>query len=142
MSDYEFEEDEPYVVIEKRSGGVSTFLLGLALGAGIALLFAPQTGVVTRRDLRKKVRQVRDAAEGVVDEVAAKVEEKYDSAKAEVGDRLDTARGAVATKTRQVVEAIDAGRVAAREARADLERRIAATKASYQAARSGSSTET
>ena len=37
------DDDEPYVVIEK-SGGMGSFFLGLAIGAGLALLFAPKSG--------------------------------------------------------------------------------------------------
>src|SRR5688572_21224851 len=44
MAHYEFEEGEPFVVIEKHSSGVSSFFWGLAAGAGLALLFAPQSG--------------------------------------------------------------------------------------------------
>jgi hypothetical protein len=48
----DFDEDEGhYVVIERGGGGagIGTFLLGAAIGAGIALLFAPQSGAGVRR---------------------------------------------------------------------------------------------
>jgi hypothetical protein len=45
MSRYEFDDDdEPYVVIEKHSPGVGSFLVGVMIGAGIALLVAPRSG--------------------------------------------------------------------------------------------------
>ena len=51
---------EPAVVIERRSGGgIGVFLFGLALGAGLALLYAPQAGIETRRELRRGARRVR-----------------------------------------------------------------------------------
>ena len=35
MSRYDFDDDQPYVVIERRSeSGVGAFLLGIAVGAG------------------------------------------------------------------------------------------------------------
>jgi len=50
-----------------------------------------------------------------------------------VSQRVDRARQAVDLKRRQVERAVEAGRAAAQQARADLERRIAQTKAAYQA---------
>ncbi|NUO63939.1 MAG: YtxH domain-containing protein, partial [Gemmatimonadaceae bacterium] len=41
--DYEFDDDEPYVVIERQSAGIGSFLVGAAIGAGLALLFAPKS---------------------------------------------------------------------------------------------------
>ena len=57
MSDYDWDEDEPYVVIEQKPAGVGSFILGLAVGAGLALLFAPRSGAETRSDLGSLVRR-------------------------------------------------------------------------------------
>ena len=130
--------------IEKRSGDFGSFAIGLAIGAGLALLMAPRTGAETRRELKERARRVRDAAEELAQDVSSKAAGKYEDAKSQVEDRIDAARSAVEMRKEQVVQAIDAGRVAARQARADLERRIAETKANYQtegSARSGSRTQ-
>ncbi|MDB4887583.1 MAG: hypothetical protein JWN79_3021, partial [Gemmatimonadetes bacterium] len=37
-------DDEPYIVLEKHSGGVGNLLRGVLSGAGVALLFAPRSG--------------------------------------------------------------------------------------------------
>ena len=42
---YHDPDDQPYIVIEKHSGGVGNLLLGVVIGAGVALLFAPRSGV-------------------------------------------------------------------------------------------------
>ena len=48
-------------------------------------------------------------------------------------EQIDSARDAIHAKREQVRDAMDAGRVAADEARLDLETRIAETKAAYNA---------
>ncbi|MGH7720315.1 MAG: YtxH domain-containing protein [Gemmatimonadaceae bacterium] len=142
MKEYEdFDADEPYVVIEKRSASSSSFLWGLALGAGLALLFAPRSGEETRREIRRGAKRVRTVAQETAEELADSVVDRYEHARHSVNERVDTARRALALKKRQASEAIRAGREAAQQARDDLERRIAETKAAYQAgadvARSG-----
>ena len=52
----EYEDEEPYVIIEKHSGSVGSLLLGVAIGAGLALLFAPQSGPETRRGISRQAR--------------------------------------------------------------------------------------
>ncbi|GLC26260.1 YtxH domain-containing protein [Roseisolibacter agri] len=126
-------DDEPTVVIEKHSGSVGSFLIGLAVGAGVALLFAPQPGIETRRQISRRARDARDRAMDLADDVTNQITDQIDRTREVVTERVDRAREAVDLKRRQVRRAIDAGRTAATEARVDLERRIAETKAAYQA---------
>lgn len=133
MSEYDwYEDDEPYIVVEQRSSGVGPLLLGLALGTGIALLFAPQSGADTRRMIRRKAQQAKDTVADVVDEVASTVTDGISRARDTVEDRIDSARDAVELKKRQISRAVRAGRDAAHEAREDLEFRIAESKAAYK----------
>lgn len=133
MREYEFDDDEPYVVIEKTTGSVNSFLVGMAIGAGVALLLAPRSGRETRRDLRRRARKVRDAAEGMAEELTETVADKFHEARQQVEERIDSARQAVELKKQQVSHAVQAGRAAAQQARDDLERRISETKAAYDA---------
>jgi gas vesicle protein len=132
MSDYDWDDDEPYVVIEQNPPGVGSFILGLAVGAGLALLFAPRSGEETRRDLERRARKVGDQAQELVSDLTDTVNSKFQQAKETVGDKIDSARNAVDLKRRQVSNAVDAGRAAAQQARVELEQRIAETKAAYK----------
>ena len=132
MSEYEWDDDEPIVVIEKSEPGIGTFLAGLAIGAGIALLFAPKSGEETRRDIERRARKVGDQAQDFVSGVTESVGQTLQDAKQSVENRLDSARNAVDLKRRQVTNAVDAGRAAAQQARVELEQRIAETKAAYK----------
>lgn len=126
-------DEEPYIVIEKHSPGVGNFLLGALIGAGVALLFAPRSGEETRSDIRRRARKaqsaVRDVAEGVTDQVV----DTFEGARARVEEQLESARYAITSKKNQVSRAMEAGREAAQQARTDLERRLAETKAAYHA---------
>lgn len=133
MSEYDwYEDDEPIVVVEQRSSGVGPLLLGIALGTGIALLFAPQSGTETRRAIRRKAMQAKDSVADVIDEVASTVTDGIGKARDSVEGRIESARDAVELKKRQISRAVRAGRDAAHEAREDLEFRIAETKAAYK----------
>jgi gas vesicle protein len=131
---YDFDDDEPYVVIEKQSGTLSSFFVGLAVGAGLALLFAPQSGERTRRDIQRRARRAQRAARRVATDVTDSVVDTFQDARRRVEERIDTARQAIEVKKEQVQRAMEAGRAAAQQAREELERRIAETKAAYQTA--------
>ncbi len=134
MSRYEFEDDDPYVVIERHDGpSVAPFLVGLAMGAGLALLMAPRSGAATRRGIKRRATRVRRAAEQAVTDVKDGVVDTFEDARRRVEEQIDTARLAIDLKRRQVNRAMEAGRVAAQQARDELEQRIAETKAAYGA---------
>jgi len=138
MSRRDFEDNDPYVVIEQRSTSVMPFIVGLALGAGVALLFAPRSGEETRRDLKRRALRARKLAERKASELTDSVTETYQDARRRVEEKIDDAKDAVELKRRQVGraaarDAIAAGRTAARDARDDQENRIATTKAAYTA---------
>ena len=126
-------EEEPAVIIERHSGGVGSFLLGVAIGAAAALLLAPQAGAKTRRDLRRGARRAQTAAFGIADDISNRVTDTFGQARERVEEGIDTARQAIELKKRQVTRAMEAGRAAAQQARDELERRIAETKAAYNA---------
>lgn len=134
MSRYEFDDDdERYVVIERHSADPTPFLIGLALGAGVALLFAPRSGADTRRDIKRRAVRARRRAEQVASDVTDTVVDTFQDARRRVEDQIDSARQAVEIKRQQVHRAMEAGRQAAQEARDELEQRIAETKAAYNA---------
>jgi gas vesicle protein len=134
MSRRDYYDDDSRIIIERHhSAGVAPFLLGVALGAGIALLFAPRSGAATRRDIRRRAMRVRRAAEDAANEVTDTVVGTFQDARRKVEDQIDSVRQAVDLKKQQVHRAMDAGRAAAREAREELEQRIAETKAAYGA---------
>jgi gas vesicle protein len=139
MDEYDYYDDdderylrEPVVIVERNEPGVGSFLIGLALGAGVALLLAPQTGEETRRGLARRARRAQDAAKDFVEDVSGTVADKFQEVRATVEERIEATLDAVDDKKRRVSNAFHAGRAAAREARGELEQRIAESKAAYK----------
>ncbi len=97
-------DDAQYVLIERKGGSsFGAFVWGAALGAGIALLMAPRSGVQTRNELRAGVQKLRNRAEGAVRTAHDSVTDRFDGVRTDVRVRMDAAR-----------EAFEAGRRVAR----------------------------
>lgn len=126
-------EREPRIIVERKSSGMSAFLIGLAIGAGLALLFAPHSGAETRKRLAVGARRMRRAAADAAGDVAEKAGETFAAARERVAEGIDTARQAASAAKTPVARAMREGRAAAAQAREDLERRLAETKTAYQA---------
>jgi gas vesicle protein len=98
--------EQDYVIVERKRGGFGPFIWGAAIGAGLALLFAPRSGRQVRADIRDGVQRLRDQAEEAVRDAQRSVTDRYDDVRSDVRGRVDAAR-----------DAFEAGRHAARESR-------------------------
>ena len=132
-----YDDDEayyggPYVIVEKRDAGIGPLLIGLAVGAGLALLLAPQSGEETRQVIVRRARRAQEAAQDLVGDVSGVVVDKFNDVRASVEERIEATLDSVDDKRRRVSSAFHAGRAAAREARGELEQRIAESKAAYK----------
>jgi gas vesicle protein len=135
MDDYDYDlyDDEPYLIVENREGSsIAPFLVGLAVGAGLALLVAPRSGKETRREIADRVKRASDAARDAVGELGDVIGDKLEEAREKVETGLESAREAVDVRRRRVSTAFDAGRAAARQAREELEYRLAESKAAHK----------
>jgi gas vesicle protein len=110
--------ERPEVVVVKADGGVTPFVWGLLVGAGMALLFAPQSGEETRQLLRTRGRRLWAAAEEKAAELQDLVTSGIGDAKARVEEVIDDRRQAAR-------DVVDAGKAAVHSARDELERRLA-----------------
>lgn len=90
MSDDEFTLDDDLVEEPAPSGhGKRNFFLGVALGAlvgaGVALLFAPDRGVNTRKRLGRRLRRLRDQSGDTVAELKDRLGRELRRMKKRVG---------------------------------------------------------
>ena len=117
------QDETPYILVERDSGGsFGSFLLGALVGAGLALLFAPQSGEETQAEIRARAQKLRIAAE-----------ERMREAQLTIEDRLEHVREGVESRVELVRDAVESGRVAAIEARTDLEAKLERTKTAAKA---------
>ncbi|HQR18490.1 MAG TPA: YtxH domain-containing protein [Gemmatimonadales bacterium] len=117
------EEEEIVYVKENGGSAVKWFLAGAVIGGGLALLFAPQSGEATRRQLKRKARDLRDFAEDGLDELT----EKFEEGKERVREGVDEVR-------HRAADAAGAVRGAGHTAREELERRLADARVRRRAA--------
>lgn len=89
-----------------------SFLLGGMVGAGLALLLAPQSGVETRRKIREFADEVKDKATDYADQAKDTATEYFDQARETVISSVDKAKQVVDEQKAALASAIDAGKEA------------------------------
>lgn len=121
-------DDHDVTYVEQDSGSTAKwFLFGAMLGAGLGLLFAPQSGERTRRDISRRAMKLRRDAEERFDDVIDEVETRGRKVKAHVEEWVEDLGDGV-REGRRTVERT------ANSARDELERRLADARARRRAA--------
>lgn len=70
-----------------KKSGLGKFILGAGIGAGLALLFAPQEGSKTRKELKIKLDELLDKAKQIdVDDVKADIIQRVEELRMGVKD--------------------------------------------------------
>ena len=89
-------------------GGIMLVAGGL-LGAAVALLYAPQSGKQTRRDIVRYSRKARRQAEDIVDDFAGNVHGMMDSIGDKAEDILDKGKDLAHEAKLELVKILDEG---------------------------------
>jgi gas vesicle protein len=80
----------------------TAFAVGIAAGATIALLYAPQTGERTRRQVRRKLEDAADYVHDTADTLGERAISAYKASREAVEDALDSASSAYSTAAKRV----------------------------------------
>lgn len=89
--------------------GALMLVAGGIIGAGVALLFAPQSGKKTRRDIVRCSRKVGHRAEEVVDDFADSVSSMVEMVGEKASDILDRGKDLAYEAKKDVLKAIEEG---------------------------------
>jgi gas vesicle protein len=124
------DDDREIIYLERESSStLKPLLLGLALGLGAGLLFAPRSGEDTRRALRRRLRRLRALAGEQVGELSERLQDGV--------DRIRTGEWPIDEDGEDDDEAATAEAPPVSSARQELERRLAAARARRRGAASG-----
>jgi len=113
---------EVIYLVRDQDSPLKYLFVGAAVGAGLALLFAPTSGEETRQTLRNKASRLRSLAEEGIDEL----EDRLSDGTTRLRDRV---RDTVEEVKTQAGDVTDAVRTAGTTARDELERRLADARA-------------
>ena len=110
-------EDDNYLTTSLLS-----FLVGSALGAGIALLFAPQSGEYTRREMREKAERTIIKMHRMEDELKLTISDLIQSIRLKAHQLMDDGKELAELKKQEILETIAAGTKALEKERYKLEK--------------------
>jgi gas vesicle protein len=82
---------------------------GGIIGAGVALLFAPQSGEKTRRDLYRGARKIKMQAEEAVDEISDNILDLVDTLEEKTEDLLDKSKDVSSSAKKDLIKLIEEG---------------------------------
>ena len=99
--------------MDERNDGVMTgamlVLVGAILGAGAALLFAPQSGRKTRKDISRFARKTGKMVEGVAGEVVGSVAGMVDAVEEKAEELLEKGKDLSKESREAVLDALNEG---------------------------------
>jgi gas vesicle protein len=96
---------------DSGSSGILWFLAGLGIGAAVGVLYAPKAGKETRDDIAKYAQDGSDY-----------VKDRAKQYKVQANQWVDRGKDVVSTQKEQIRNAVEAGRQAYREAKAEPEK--------------------
>lgn len=94
---------------KKIAAAALLIFAGGIIGAGLALLYAPQSGSKTRKDLSRYSKKVRNRADEVVDDIAANVSNMVDAIGEKTDDLLEKGRDAAGSARKDLIQLIEEG---------------------------------
>lgn len=90
-----------------RAGFVSGLMFGLLIGAGFALLFAPERGDRTRGRLRRRMQSLREEALDTLDQAGSRTRAELQRRKRRLRAELERIRKRAKERTRGAKEQLE-----------------------------------
>lgn len=102
--------------------GALMLIAGGVIGAGVALLFAPQSGKATRKDISRYARKARRRAEDIVDDFSDTVSKMVETVGEKSADILDRGADIAQDARKEILKTIEHGQEKLEKQRARLAR--------------------
>jgi gas vesicle protein len=106
----------------KMAAAALMLVAGGIIGAGIALLYAPQSGERTRRDLCRSARKVKTRADEVVDDLAVNITDLVDTIGDKTDDLVERGKEVAAGAKKDLIKLIEEGAAKLEKFRTKLSR--------------------
>jgi gas vesicle protein len=90
----------------------AAFLIGGAIGAAIALLYAPQSGYETRKDIKRTARRIKNEASDLVEDTIEKVDDFVDETKERVSEIISRGVELSGAAKKEIVKTLEQGQKA------------------------------
>lgn len=94
---------------KKITAAALLVLAGGVIGAGLALLFAPQSGNNTRKDILRYSKKVRNRADEAVDDLAADVSNLVETIGEKTDDLLEKGKDVAGGARKDLIRLIEEG---------------------------------
>ncbi len=94
---------------KKIAAAALLILAGGVIGTGLALLFAPQSGSRTRKDILRYSKKVGNRADEVVDDLAANVSTLVETISEKTDDLLEKGKDAASGARKDLIRLIEEG---------------------------------
>ncbi len=94
---------------KKITAAALLVLAGGVIGAGLALLFAPQSGDRTRKDILRYSKKARNRADGVVDDLADNVSNLVETIGEKTDELLEKGKDVAGGARKDLIRLIEEG---------------------------------
>jgi len=98
-----------------------SFITGSLIGAGIALLYAPQSGERTRQEIKEKAERTIIKAQKIEEEIKDSVNQLIGDIRSRVNLLIEEGKDIAEDKKQEILAAIEAGKKALEEQRDKLQ---------------------
>jgi len=94
---------------KKVAAAALLIFAGGVIGAGLALLFAPQSGSRTRKDILRYSKKVRNRADEVVDDLASNVNNMVETTGEKTDELVEKGRDVAGGARKDLIRLIEEG---------------------------------
>jgi gas vesicle protein len=94
---------------QKVAAAALLVLAGGIIGAGLALLLAPQSGQRTRKDIARYARKTKNRAGDVVDDLSATVSDLVETLGEKTDDLLDKGKEVAGSARKDLIRLVEEG---------------------------------